>query len=103
MPSFRALPPSLLGAARTRPVPDVKRIHVPVARAMVDCAVYVDGSRLPGKFTHAAAHQAWTAAVSSLLMAMNTVLAGGSASRSGTASSRRASGRWIASAMWYRL
>ncbi|MFN8226940.1 MAG: magnesium/cobalt transporter CorA [Mycobacterium sp.] len=55
MPSFRALPPSLLGAARTRPVPDVKRIHVPVARAMVDCAVYVDGSRLPGKFTHAAA------------------------------------------------
>ncbi len=55
MPSFRALPPSLLGVTRTRPGPDVKRIHVPVARAMVDCAVYVDGSRLPGKFTHAAA------------------------------------------------
>ncbi len=55
MPSFRAIPPALLGVSRTRPLPDVKRIHVPVARAMVDCAVYVDGSRLPGKFTHAAA------------------------------------------------
>lgn len=55
MPSFRALPPSLLGATRARAVPDAKRIHVPVARAMVDCAVYVDGARLPGKFTHAAA------------------------------------------------
>ncbi len=55
MPSFRALPPSLIGVSRTKPVHDVKRIHVPVARAMVDCAVYVDGSRVPGKFTHAAA------------------------------------------------
>ncbi|MGK2882899.1 MAG: magnesium/cobalt transporter CorA [Mycobacterium sp.] len=34
---------------------DAKRIHVPVARAMVDCAIYVDGERLPGKYTHAAA------------------------------------------------
>ena len=56
MPSFRALPPSLLGGNRGRIEPvDAKRIHVPVARAMVDCAVYVDGCRLPGKFTHAAA------------------------------------------------
>jgi len=55
MPSFRALPPSLLGGTRAKPAPDVRRIHVPVARAMVDCAVYVDGARLPGKFTHAAA------------------------------------------------
>ena len=55
MRSTRAIPPALLGVSRTRPLPDVKRIHVPVARAMVDCAVYVDGSRLPGKFTHAAA------------------------------------------------
>ncbi|PRC44683.1 magnesium transporter, partial [Mycobacterium sp. ITM-2017-0098] len=58
MPSFRALPPSLLrqgtrGGADT--APDARRIHVPVARAMVDCGVYCDGSRLPGKYTHGAA------------------------------------------------
>jgi magnesium transporter len=34
---------------------DAKSIHVPVARAMVDCGVYVDGKRMPGKYTHAAA------------------------------------------------
>ncbi|MCV7347525.1 magnesium/cobalt transporter CorA [Mycolicibacterium rhodesiae] len=57
MPSFRALPPSLLGGTRSRPSApvDARRIHVPVARAMVDCAVYVEGDRLTGKFTHAAA------------------------------------------------
>jgi magnesium transporter len=57
MPSFRALPPSLLGANRPRTDNgiDAKRIHVPVARAMVDCGVYVEGQRLAGKYTHAAA------------------------------------------------
>jgi magnesium transporter len=56
MPSFRALPPSLRGVVRTQPNHhDAKRIHVPVARAVVDCGVYVDGKRLPGKYTHAAA------------------------------------------------
>jgi magnesium transporter len=35
--------------------PDPRTIHVPVAGAMVDCGVYVDGKRLPGKYTHAAA------------------------------------------------
>ncbi|WP_405492102.1 magnesium and cobalt transport protein CorA [Nocardia sp. NBC_00511] len=30
-------------------------IPVPAARAIVDCAVYVDGKRMPGHFTHAAA------------------------------------------------
>jgi magnesium transporter len=35
--------------------PDPKSIHVPVARAMVDCGIYVDGQRAPGKYTHAAA------------------------------------------------
>jgi magnesium transporter len=41
---------------RPKPVsPDAKTIHVPVARAMVDCGIYVDGQRLPGKYTHAAA------------------------------------------------
>ncbi|BBX31076.1 magnesium and cobalt transport protein CorA [Mycolicibacterium mageritense DSM 44476 = CIP 104973] len=58
MPSFRALPPSLLRpASRSRAATstDAKAIHVPVARAMVDCGVYCDGGRLPGKYTHAAA------------------------------------------------
>jgi magnesium transporter len=41
---------------RPRPgQPDAASIHVPVARAMVDCAVYCEGTRLPGKYTHAAA------------------------------------------------
>ncbi|MBS1690681.1 MAG: magnesium and cobalt transport protein CorA [Actinobacteria bacterium] len=57
MPSFRALPPSLLRPAARKPAahPDARTIHVPVARATVDCAIYVDGTRLPGKYTHAAA------------------------------------------------
>ncbi|MCV7255817.1 magnesium/cobalt transporter CorA [Mycolicibacterium fluoranthenivorans] len=57
MPSFRALPPSLLrpGVRKAVSAPDARSIHVPVARAMVDCGVYVDGVRLPGKYTHAAA------------------------------------------------
>ncbi|MDP9167945.1 MAG: magnesium/cobalt transporter CorA [Actinomycetota bacterium] len=56
MPSFRALQPSMLRPTSRRPPdPDAQSIHVPVARAMVDCGVYVDGRRLPGKYTHAAA------------------------------------------------
>ena len=55
MPSFRALPPTLRSTGRARPIPDPPRIHIPVARAMVDCGVYCEGSRLPGKYTHAAA------------------------------------------------
>ena len=56
MPSFRALQPALLRPANRRPhEPDAHSIHVPVARAMVDCGVYADGKRLPGKYTHAAA------------------------------------------------
>ncbi|HEX4587835.1 MAG TPA: magnesium/cobalt transporter CorA [Mycobacterium sp.] len=56
MPSFRALPPSLRPVVRTSSTgPDAKSIHVPVARAMVDCGIYVDGQRAPGKYTHAAA------------------------------------------------
>ncbi|WP_425465860.1 magnesium and cobalt transport protein CorA [Nocardia bhagyanarayanae] len=46
MPSFRGQG----RAAMPRP-----RIPVPTARAVVDCAVYVDGLRLPGRFTHAEA------------------------------------------------
>jgi magnesium transporter len=43
LPSFRGQ-----GRART-PLP---RIPVPTARAVVDCAIYVDGERLPGRFNH---------------------------------------------------
>jgi magnesium transporter len=56
MPSFRALQPSMLKQANRREHdPDARSIHVPVARAMVDCGLYSDGKRLPGKYTHAAA------------------------------------------------
>ena len=57
MPSFRALQPSMLRPTGRRPSePDATSIHVPVARAMVDCGVYADGQRLPGKYTHVAAY-----------------------------------------------
>ncbi|MGH3674926.1 MAG: magnesium/cobalt transporter CorA [Mycobacterium sp.] len=55
MPSFRALPPSLRPVRAKYAHPDAQGVHIPVARAMVDCGVYVDGKRLPGKYTHAAA------------------------------------------------
>lgn len=56
MRSFRALPPSLRPIAKTRSgTPDAASIHIPVARAMVDCGIYCEGTRLPGKYTHAAA------------------------------------------------
>ncbi|MFB1297686.1 magnesium/cobalt transporter CorA [Mycobacterium sp. pW049] len=61
MASFRALPPSLVKqASRARGLghvegPDASRIHVPVSQSVVDCGVYCDGTRLPGKYTHAAA------------------------------------------------
>ncbi|MBU3748987.1 MAG: magnesium and cobalt transport protein CorA [Mycobacterium sp.] len=39
-----------------RPLPpEPKRIPIPVAQAVVDCAVYADGERLAGKYTPAAA------------------------------------------------
>lgn len=49
LPSLHSLRPSTRSAARGTKVP------VPTARAIVDCAVYVDGVRLEGKFTHSAA------------------------------------------------
>lgn len=56
MPSFRSLPPSLRPVVRAKPAhPDAATIHVPVARAMVDCGIYCEGVRLAGKYTHAAA------------------------------------------------
>ena len=57
MPSFRrsaSRPPAGKDQAQADRT-EAKSIHVPVARAMVDCGVYADGKRLPGKYTHAAA------------------------------------------------
>jgi magnesium transporter len=51
VPSFSPLS-SLRGSGRT---PEQRFIPVPTAQAIVDCAVYVDGKRLPGRFTHQAA------------------------------------------------
>ncbi|UAK35700.1 magnesium and cobalt transport protein CorA [Nocardia asteroides] len=50
VPSF-----SLRGSGRTPSRPEQRFIPVPTAQAIVDCAVYVDGERLPGRFTHKAA------------------------------------------------
>ncbi|MUL66867.1 magnesium and cobalt transport protein CorA [Mycobacterium sp. CBMA 234] len=57
MPSFRALQPSNFRPTSRQGTtgPDASSIHVPVARATVDCGVYSDGERLPGKYTHGAA------------------------------------------------
>jgi magnesium transporter len=56
MRPFRALPPALRPVVRPKfAEPYAQSIHIPVARAMVDCGVYADGQRLPGKYTHAAA------------------------------------------------
>ena len=56
MPSFRALQPSMLRPPSRKAVAaPAASIHVPVARAMVDCGVYVEGIRQPGKYTHGAA------------------------------------------------
>ncbi|MFI6366414.1 magnesium and cobalt transport protein CorA [Nocardia sp. NPDC050630] len=49
MPSIPPLP-SFRGQART--AKQLPRIPVPTARAIVDCAVYIDGQRLPGRFNH---------------------------------------------------
>lgn len=48
MPNLPSLP--------SRRDPDPRpAIPVPAERAVVDCAIYVDGTRLPGRYTHAAA------------------------------------------------
>jgi magnesium transporter len=44
--SFR---PARLGARAGVPLP---KLHVPISAYVVDCAVYVDGARLPGRWTH---------------------------------------------------
>lgn len=53
MPSIPPIP--ALHPARRSGRPTPRPAAVPAARAIVDCAVYVDGHRRPGSYTHAAA------------------------------------------------
>jgi magnesium transporter len=48
MPSL----PSIPRTGSPRRDAEVPRVPVPVARAVVDCGVYIDGERLPGRFTY---------------------------------------------------
>lgn len=54
MPPLSSLRPALRAAhARGRSGPSMlPKFHVPLSAYVVDCAVYVDGVRLPGRFTH---------------------------------------------------
>ncbi|MFI9509272.1 magnesium and cobalt transport protein CorA [Nocardia sp. NPDC052566] len=49
MPSIPPLPSFRSSGRAAHRLP---RIPIPTARAIVDCGVYVDGRRLPGRFTH---------------------------------------------------
>jgi magnesium transporter len=59
MAHYPARQPSPLDVIQQRPAADAtadaEPIYLPVSRAMVDCAVYSQGLRLPGKFTYGAA------------------------------------------------
>ena len=56
MPAFRARAQSVLGTGRPQSIhSDPSNIPVPVSDAMVDCAIYSGGDRLPGQYTYAAA------------------------------------------------
>ncbi|TDP93850.1 magnesium/cobalt transporter CorA [Labedaea rhizosphaerae] len=47
--------PSLRGRGHRRPTGSLAPIPVPLSAYVVDCAVYVDGERLPGHWSHAQA------------------------------------------------
>ena len=51
MPPLSSIPGIRATHTRTRPAAR-PRFHVPLSAYVVDCAVYVDGARLPGRFTH---------------------------------------------------
>jgi magnesium transporter len=56
MPSFRDIPEPLRPVARFKEDEHLYALpDLPADQAVVDCGVYVDGVRLPGTFTHAAA------------------------------------------------
>jgi magnesium transporter len=56
VPPLSSLRPAIRGAGRLSPVKGseslLPKLHVPISAYVVDCAVYVDGKRLPGRWTH---------------------------------------------------
>ncbi len=52
MPPLSSLRPALRAASTRTPPSVLPRLRVPLSAFVVDCAVYVDGARLPGRFTH---------------------------------------------------
>ena len=54
MPPLSAIRPAIRAAGvRRSPKPDMlPKLRVPIARYVVDCAVYLDGRRLPGRWAH---------------------------------------------------
>jgi magnesium transporter len=54
VPPLSSLRPALrAGTVRGRSGPSMlPKFHVPLSAYVVDCAVYVDGARVPGRFTH---------------------------------------------------
>ncbi len=51
MPPLSALRPAALRGRTARPSL-LPKLRVPISAYIVDCAVYVDGARLPGRWTH---------------------------------------------------
>ena len=49
MPALSSFRPARLAG---RPGVALPKLHVPISAYVVDCAVYVDGHRLPGRWTH---------------------------------------------------
>jgi magnesium transporter len=49
VPALSSFRPARLGARNDVPLP---KLHVPISAYVVDCAVYIDGKRLPGRWTH---------------------------------------------------
>ncbi len=48
MPTLSSLRPAI----RPRREPELPKLHIPISAYVVDCAVYVDGRRLPGSWAH---------------------------------------------------
>jgi len=54
VPALSSIRPVIRAASR-RPAVPMPKLHVPMSAYVVDCAVYIDGQRLDGRWTHDAA------------------------------------------------
>ncbi len=52
MPALSSFRPTIRRSSSTSLVPLTPKLRVPVSAYVIDCAVYVDGRRLPGRWTH---------------------------------------------------